>query len=262
MILALGAPLTMGVALGGSWLLERSSSPPKMIPRAAGAAAEIRVLPGRLTLDSQLVWQGGDQHPEGDPLSRGLLQGLEAHYIKWRESSADQIAPAVHVCAHPRAKFGVLRRILTVSRRTGHDRIFLGSLKALTTVNAAVWRKDCSLVPILIPYAVQSARGDRLPDMRITLRLFIDEHFTLTFGGERLRIPSEGGKLNRLGLYKKLQDIRVSLPHKRYLEVFVADRVLHRHLMDALELALSAGFNELSLVDLAGSLLKPQPPLK
>jgi len=228
-----------------------------VLPRP-DAPALVCISPGRLLLDRRPVSAQHNvlQSSPPDWTLLGLMQGLERSKQRFTSRFPGRSFPGeVHVCAHRRAMFKALKRILYTCRQTGHDRVSVGVLRH----GATDWSAGCSRVTLQLPYAVRAARAQWPPEIRIKIAVHVGAGYRVAAGAEHLKIDRRDGRYDRGGLERALRQIRVMLPSKDDLALAVEDDVLLGDLMDTLETIHATGFTALSLMDVEGVLANPLP---
>lgn len=98
-------------------------------------------------------------------------------------------------------------------------------------------------------------RQDQPPEMRVKVVILVgDEGYTITAGGERLVVPKQGQVYDTEALAKRLREIKTRLPNKDDLTVAAEDGIQYKHLIRAMDVALSQHFTEIQVSDSGAAL--------
>jgi len=98
-------------------------------------------------------------------------------------------------------------------------------------------------------------REDVPPEMRVKVVILVgDEGYIITAGGERLVVPKAGEVYDTEGLGKRLREIKTRLPNKEDLTVAAEDGIQYKHLIRAMDIALSQHFTQIQVSDAGAAL--------
>lgn len=98
-------------------------------------------------------------------------------------------------------------------------------------------------------------QDDTPPEMRVKVVILVgDEGYIITAGGERLVVPKQGEVYDTENLGKRLREIKTRLPNKEDLTVAAEDGIKYKHIIRAMDIALSQHFTQIQVSDAGAAL--------
>jgi len=115
----------------------------------------------------------------------------------------------------------------------------------------AVWTQMSRIEVSQKGKSTASEKKEELPpEMRVKITILVGEDgYTLTAGGERMVISKNGDHYDNKKLASQLRKIKNRLPKKDNLTVAAEDGVKYKHLIRAMDIALTENFTKIQVSD-------------